>query len=50
MIHFTIVLPCGFHDTLKYSKVKCYTDEFCALAEYLFRLSIRDTNSLLLKQ
>ena len=24
--------------------VKCYTGEFCALAEYLFRLSIRDTN------
>ena len=44
MIHFTIVLPWGFHDTLEYSKVKCYTGEFCVLAEYLFRLSIRDTN------
>jgi len=27
--------------------VKCYTDEFCALAEYPFRLSIRDTNTFL---
>ena len=38
------MLPWGFHDTLEYYKVKCYTGEFCALAEYLFRLSIRDTN------
>ena len=27
--------------------VKCYTGEFCALAEYLFRLSIRDTNNII---
>ena len=44
MIHFTIVLPWGFHDIPEYSEVKCYTGEFCALVEYLFRLSIRDTN------
>ena len=29
--------------------MKCYTGEFCALAEYLFILSIRDTNTLLMR-
>ena len=30
--------------------MKWYTGEFCALAEYLFRLSIRDTNISLQKR
>ena len=29
--------------------MKCYTGEFSVLAEYLFRLSIRDTNNSLVE-